>query len=296
MHRHFPSCLRIFVVSAVFAVFVVSVVGGTDVRAQQAGDLATVLAQLATRTQEYYDRFISIICTETVQQQDLKFSLAPLGKPRMTVYELSVVRDSEGTGESAFRVERAVQSVNGRPPRRNHKPECTDPKTGTPEPMAFLLAANQPRYRFTMATRGFSVTPGPVGARAVDFIETPPERVRIKWEGECFEAEGGGHNGRVWYDPATYDVLQVDVRLSKPFQVPIPSGMFGLRPAIRVERSEMTLRFARVSFQQPAETVLLPQSIDTLHVLRGIPSVQIRQSFSSYRRFLTKSEIRPASH
>ena len=268
------------------------IVATANARAQHDTDLSVILAGLAVRTQQYYDRFISIICTETVHQQDLKFSLAPLGKPRVTVYELSVARDPRGKGESEFRVERAVQSVNGRPARRNHRPECTDPKTGSPEPMAFLLAANQRRYRFSTVTPEHAAPDGLSGAHGIDFLETPPERVRIKWESNCFEAEGGGHQGRVWYDPATYDVLQIDVRLSRPFQVPIPSGLAGLQPAIRVERSEMTLRFERVEFQQPDETALLPRSIDTLHVLRGIPSLRIRQSFSSYRRFLTKSEIR----
>lgn len=283
MHRY-ASCLRVLVV--------VLMVATATARAQNDIDLPVILAGLAVRTQQYYDRFISIICTETVDQQDLKFSLTPYGNPRQTVYELSVARDPDGKGESEFRVERAVQSVNGRTARRNHRPACTDPKTGTPEPMAFLLAANQRRYRFSVATPGRADADGPSGAHAIDFVETPPERVRIKWEGNCFEAEGGGHHGRVWYDPVTYDVLQVVVRLSRPFQVPIPSGVIGLQPAIRVERSEMTLRFARVEFQQPDETVLLPESIDTLHVLRGIPSLRIRQSFNGYRRFLTKSELR----
>ncbi len=266
-------------------------------RAQQhSPELARILSGLAARTQHYYDRFISIICTETVRQQELKFSLAPDGKPRVTAYELSVTRDPRSSGEGQFRVERIVQSVNGRPPRRNHKPECTDPKTGTPEPMAFLLAANQQRYRFSLPDGvGGEAQTAPPRTHAIDFIETPPERVRIKWEGNCFEAEGGGHQGRVWFDPVTYDVMQVDVRLSKPFMVPMPSGFFGLQPAIRVERSEMTLRFARVQFQEPDESILLPQSIDTLHVLRGIASLRINQTLGGYRRFLTKSEIRPSA-
>ena len=56
--------------------------------------------------------------------------------------------------------------------------------------LGFLLASNLKRYRFTLSTQR-----RPCRARAIDFIETPPERVRIKWEGSCFEAEGGGHTG-----------------------------------------------------------------------------------------------------
>ena len=261
-----------------------------EIRAQQAGDLARILTGLAGRTQQYYDRFISIICTETVQTQDLKFSLAPVGRPRTTVNELSVSRDPIGKGEAGFRVERTLQSVNGRPARKNQRPECTDPKTGTPEPLEFLLSANQARYRFAVA----DAAGGPPGTRAIDFIETPPDGVRIKWEGHCFEASGGGQQGRVWFDSDTYDVHQVEVRLSKPFLIPMPDGYVGTRPAIRVERSEMTLRFSRVEFQQPDEALMLPSAIETLHVLRGVSSMRIHQTLANYRRFLTRSEIRPS--
>jgi hypothetical protein len=75
--------------------------------------------------------------------------------------------------------------------------------------------------------------------------------------------------------------------------VPLPDGFFGIRPPIRVEKSEMILTFAPVNFQQPEEAVMLPASIETVHVLRGVPSMRIRQTLADYRRFLTKSEIRP---
>jgi hypothetical protein len=260
----------------------------TGTRAQPSSDLALILGRLADRTQQYYDRFISIICTETVHTQDLKGNLAPSGRPRTTVYELSVSRSPSGTTETEFRVERTLQSVNGRPARNNQRVECTDPKTGTPEPLHFLLASNQRRYQFKVSDAGG----GPPGARAIDFIETPPQRVRIKWEGNCFEADGGGQQGRIWFDPETHDVVQLEAQLSKPFGIPVPNRFFGLQPAIRVEKSETTLRFSRVEFQQPDEALMLPASIETLHVLRGVPSLKIRQTLANYRRFLTKTEIR----
>ena len=74
--------------------------------------------------------------------------------------------------------------------------------------------------------------------------------------------------------------------------MPVPDGLFVIRPTIRVEKSEMTLRFSRVAFQQPDETLMLPASIEILHVLRGVPSMRITQTLADYRRFLTKSEIR----
>ena len=263
-----------------------------ETNAQSAADQERIRHGLAERTQKYYDRFISIICTETVHTQDLRINLAPTGRPRTTVYELSVSRDPRGQADGEFRVERILQSVNGRPARKNQTGGCTDPKTGTPEPLSFLMSSNQHRYRFSIADSAG----GPSATRAVDFIETRPERVRVSWQGTCFEAEGGGHQGRVWFDPDTYDVHQVVIRLSQPFVIPMPDSLRGIRPAIRVEKSETTLRFSRVEFQQPDESVMLPTSIDTLHVLRGVPSIRIRQSPSDYRRFLTRAEIRPSTH
>lgn len=267
-------------------------VASTSGLAAGSDQLAGSLAGLAERTQQYYDRFVSIICTETVSQQELRFSLVPVGKPRVTVYELSVSRGSHSKNDSDFRVGRKLQAVNGRPARRHQEPGCTDPKTGTPEPLGFLLAKNQRRYSFTLPDVG---PDGLTGGRALDFVESPPDRVRITWKGSCFNAEGGGHEGRLWFDPVTFDVLQVDVRLSKPFLVPTPQGFLGLQPAIRVERWESTLRFARVQFTQPDETVLLPESIETLTVLRGVSSLRISQRLSDFRRFLSESSIRSAA-
>ena len=51
-----------------------------------------------------------------------------------------------------------------------------------------------------------------------------------------------------------------------------------------------------MEFQQPDETLLLPESIETLTVFRGAPSLKTIQKLSNFRRFLTKSEIRPTSH
>jgi hypothetical protein len=251
--------------------------------------LAAVLGQLAERTQQYYDRFTSIICTETVRQQELKFNLEPSGKPRVNVYELSVVRDPQSQDGTGFRVERILLSVNGRPARKNQEPGCTDPKTGTPEPLWFLLVENQSRFRFTLNEQAVG---GPARTRALDFKQSPPERASVKWADNCFTAEGGGLEGRVWFDPVTFEVLQIDARLSKPFAVRMPDGFFGVQPAIRVARSETTIHFERVRFERPDEIVLLPQSIETLTIFQGVPSLRTEQRLTDFRRFLAESTIR----
>jgi hypothetical protein len=284
--------LQLASVLTVVAWMFLSIAGSAQTRALPSPDLAGILSGLAERTQRYYDRFISIICTESVHQQDLRFNLTPRGKPRMTVYELSVTRDPQSNADGDFRVERTLQSVNGRPARKNQQPGCTDPKTGTPEPLGFLLAKNQAGFQFSV-TGGLSG--GPAGARAIDFVESQPKGVTVKWSTDCFEAQGGGQEGRLWFDPQTFDVLRLDVRASKPFLIPDSSGFFGLQRGIRLERHEFAMRFARVTFENPDETVLLPESIETLTVFRGPPSLRTTQKLSNFRRFLSEARIR-SSH
>src|SRR5439155_26123788 len=89
-------------------------------------ELQDTLSGLAARAQQYYDRISTIICVETVTQQQLKFNLAPIGKPRVTVYELSVAHEKSAKGDKEFRVERTLQSVNGRPAKKHEEPGCTD--------------------------------------------------------------------------------------------------------------------------------------------------------------------------
>jgi hypothetical protein len=257
-------------------------------------EIAAVLNGLATRTQQYYDRFISIICTETVRSQDLRFTLAPVGKPRVIVFELSVSRGSEPTRGNDFHVDRTLLSVNGKAARKNQEPGCTDPKTGSPEPLGFLLARNQPRYRFALDGRAAG---GPAGTQALSFVQWPPDRAKVTWtNGNCFNAEGGGEEGRVWFDPATFDVLQLYVKLSRPINVPMPAGLSAVQASIRVERWEMTVYFDRIPFEKPDETVLLPESIETLAVIRGATSLRSTQTLTNYRRFLSESTIRAITY
>jgi hypothetical protein len=53
------------------------------------------------------------------------------------------------------------------------------------------------------------------------------------------------------------------------------------------------MRYKAVSFTDPDETVLLPESILSVTVLRsGLQSARRTQVFSDYRRFLTASRIK----
>ena len=79
--------------------------------------------------------------------------------------------------------------------------------------------------------------------------------------------------------------------MPKPFPIPVPS-MFGFPSLpVWVERSDVTMRFTRVKFEQPDETVLLPESTEILTLFRGAPSLRTVQILSDFRRFLTEGTV-----
>ena len=54
----------------------------------------------------------------------------------------------------------------------------------------------------------------------------------------------------------------------------------------------LTLRYTPIAFNDPDETLLLPESIESMTVFRGgLQSMRRVQTFSEYRRFLTGSRI-----
>jgi hypothetical protein len=266
--------------------------GGVDPEDVASG-LAALMGQIGDRVRDYYDKVTSVLCTETVSQQQLRYNLKPQGRPRETVYDLMVVREParDEQSESSIQIERKLRTVNGRPVKKNEPPGCSDPKSITAEPLSFLLPRYQPFYRFT-ASR--DAGDGPPGAIVIDYEQIHRDPVQVTWDGLCFDARGGGVAGRIWLDASTREVTQLDMRLIDSFRIPPPPGlMYEILP-IRVERSEVRIRFARVDFQDPPETLLLPESMTTLTVFRGVPSLRTVQTFSGFRRFLAEAKVKGA--
>ena len=212
-------------------------------------DLALILGGLAERTQQYYDRFISIICTETVHKQDLRSNLAPVGRPRTTVYELSVSRDSSGEGRRHV-PRRANAAIGERAPRAKESGSRVHGSENRHARAAGVSARAQPaaipvypRRRGWRPSRHASdrLHRDAAGARAHHVG-------RQLLRGRRRRAQGA----RLVRSETATTCCRVDMRLSKPFLVPLPEGSFGVRPAIRVEKSEMTPPLLDVSiFSNP---------------------------------------------
>jgi hypothetical protein len=259
-------------------------------------DVPGLLARVGERVEAYFARAQRIICLETVHLQPLRPDFLFDGTARRLVYDLRVswepAIDVRSTPEAT--VLRQLRTVNGRPPAPADENACMDPKGVSPDPLAFLLAHKQAEFDFEF--KGGGRTDGRA-AVMLDYkpIGSPPPEV--VWRDNCVDISIPARTtGRIWIDTATGDVLRLYERIAGPFDVPMPRGRRYLRAdAMVVDRAETTIRYKPVAFRDPDETVLLPESIESVSVIRGagVPRLRTTQTFSEYRRFVTDARIVP---
>jgi hypothetical protein len=191
--------------------------------------------------------------------------------------------------------------VNGRPPRERDLKEragCTDPGLRSPEPLTFLLPANRPQYEFKGA--------GPARDRnrnvlTIDFAtvnrDSRPKLIEDESGHEdCFDWSGHiASRGRIWVDAETYDVVRIERNLRGPVDVSVPfliQRRYHLENRVTIVRDDVTIRYRTVAFADPAEVLLLPESIDSYTVLRGgLQSTRRNQTYSGYQRFVTSGRV-----
>jgi hypothetical protein len=222
--------------------------------------------------------------------RDLSFD----GFARRLEYELRVEWDpSVDTDESPAKVTRQLLTVNGKPPRKGDKPECMDPKTVSPEPLAFLLPDRRHKYAFT------SVGVGRVDGREavmVDYRSLEPGKPIVEWTDDCVSVDVPGRwRGRLWAEPETATIVRMDEQLIGMVDLPIPRKHQQINGALflTLERADMSIRYRAVRFSDPDETLMLPAEITSSSMWRngGSPGNRVTQSFSNYRRFVTAGRI-----
>jgi hypothetical protein len=113
---------------------------------------------------------------------------------------------------------------------------------------------------------------------------------------DCFDWSGSiATRGRLWVDAGTYDVLRVERRLEGPVDIHVPPRLqqrYHFESWVVLERDDQTIRYKPVTFRDPDETVLLPDSIDSMTVLRGgLQSIRRSEIYTDYQRFLTAGRI-----
>jgi len=261
-----------------------------------------LMTRVAERVAEYYRRAQSVVCVERSTVQPIQSNWTPDGFARTVESELRVESEfAVGDSPPTTRVIRAVRRINGRAPRAQDDKDrsgCTDPNPLSLEPLTFLLPDHQGDYVFTKVAEGREKDRA---ALIVDFTSanrnSRPELIEDeRGHHDCFDWTGPvATRGRVWIDARTHEVLRVDRRLHGPIDVRVPWKLqrsYNLPPSIVVERDDLTLRFRAVPFSDPDEVLLVPESSESLTVVRSaLQSTRRTETFSDYRRFLTATRI-----
>jgi hypothetical protein len=282
------------IVAALATVSAVSLAGEST--KAPAIDLEDLLARVGERVEAYYQRAQSIVCVETVQLLSMDMNFAPDPHTRRLVYELRVSWDKATDGDRTpeANVLRQLKSIDGRPPKAGEEPGCLDPKPVSLDPLSFLLPHHQQEYKFTYKGVG-KIGDGRTAAM-VDYApagKPPPE---ITWKESCVEINVPARTtGRVWIDRFAGDVLRIDETVRGPFDVEVPESQRrkGANPSLVLDRADSTIRYKLVTFTEPDEVVLLPESIEMMSVIRGSGSPRLRttQRFTGYQRFVTGGRV-----
>jgi hypothetical protein len=265
-------------------------------------DIAAVVAHVGERVAAYYQRAQQLICLERSTVVPIASDWATAGFARTVDSELRIELDAaDGEALPDPRITRNIRRINGREPRDRDLTDrsgCTDPNPLSPEPLAFLLPAHRDEYSFDSLREGRERDRA---ALVIDFAsaqrKSRPELIEDeRGHDDCFDWKGPiAIAGRLWVDATTHDVLRLDRHLVGPTDVRVPQPLqqrYQFAPWLTLDRDDLTLRYKEVAFSNPDETVLLPESIESMTVFRsGLQSIRTSQGFSDYRRFLTDSRI-----
>lgn len=267
------------------------------------GDADVTVVKAAQRVEAYFTRAQSLVCTETVHDQPLSSGLTADGFGRTIESELRLSWQAGADGEPATEAltRRQVLRVNGHPPKAKDRNNCTtaEQHESEPHPLSFLMAGSRDDYGFTWAGRGRI---DKREALLIDFREKAPLRVQDVRQTadneDCISYNlTGGMHGRIWIDAESYDVLRLDQRLSGQVEIPLPTKIArraGAPSSWTVERHDVTMRFKRVTFDEPAEAIVLPVSSVRLQVTRGAMRKRTTTTYTAYKRFLTGGRIVPS--
>jgi hypothetical protein len=261
-----------------------------------APDVAETVARVGARVVEWYARAQSIVSHETVLITPLRADLSADGFPRRLGYELRVAWDPGGVGPGALpepSVLRELITVNGRAPRERDQPGCMDPKPITPEPLMMLLPEEREAFAFTDA--GTTRVDGRP-ALMLDYKGVVRGTPDVQFTKECVSVELPGRSrGRIWVDAATYDVLRFDEHLVGlfDFSVPREHQRRGASTSITIERADTSIRYQRVTFEDPPETLMLPVAVETVTVIRGggTQRTRISRRYSDFKRFIGDARV-----
>ena len=270
-------------------------------QSDHAAALATVLQRAGERVERYFARAQSIVCLEIVRLQPLTSSWGSEGFGRTVESELRLSWEPGADGIPSIEAQalRQLLRVNGHKPRTDDWNNCTTPEQEAqePQPLSLLLPSQRADYQFVLAGRGR------VDRRAAIMVDyrlvkkVSVESRMVEGRDDCvsFDLEGG-MRGRIWIDAESYDVLRLDQGLSGMVEIPLPKAATrraGSPASWTMERWDTSIRFKRVSFTNPDETLVLPASLSSMRITRGsgTPRLRTTTDYTKYQRFLTGGRV-----
>jgi hypothetical protein len=268
---------------------------------QTAGTTETdrLLARISDRANQYYTNLLTVSWNNKVRLEVLKEDLTQKEKPREFVYDV-IIRLQEPAAKTdplpfGVREIEKLLSIDGKAVRKGQTAKPTDPR---PAPMNILTPFLQSDRRFGWTDFAISGLAELDGRKLLLVEMTSPQRTppRVEWD-DKFRVLGVQHKfrvyvqynkGRLWVDPDTYDVMQVEWK-SDPFEFPAPNGKTRLK-----YQQEMMARFRKMTFENPSQILVVPETLQFVRTITGgqrYPVVRTLHSFTGFKRFLGDTKI-----
>ena len=274
-------------------------------------DISTILDRVGERVKAHYLDLQKFTWTDTVRQQFLKEDRSPESKERSLVYEMTIRLDEAIPRPEIppplppfFTKELSeLVSVDGAPFQKGKLPELSDSKAGDLGLLWILLWApkrEDGRYRFSYAGQAelegrktllvnITYPPKVFPVGLINYTIRDTDRVpQVQWQGDSFMVRVQ-QTGNIWIDPDTYDVLRLETR-TKPFEFDNPNGGGKLKFEF-----EQTARFLSMQFENPKQSLMVPNSLETVRTIKGRqpPVLRILHSFGNYKRFAADVKVTP---
>ncbi len=262
--------------------------------------LADLLERAGKQVERYFARAQSLICLEVVNLQPLSatWSSDGLGRTVESELRLSWTPPVEGGASTEAQTVRQLLKVNGGKPRRNDWKNCTTPEQQSTEtqPLSLLLPAERPKHRFALVGTGRIEGRNTVLVDYWLIAKATVEASMVEGREDCVSFDiSGGTRGRIWLDAETDEVLRLDRSLIGMVEIPLPRAAIRLQTPLfwTMERWDVSIRFKRMAFTSPDETLVLPASMSSLQVTRGAGTPRLRTTteYVKYQRFLTGGRV-----
>lgn len=255
-----------------------------------AGDerLARILERVGERVEQYQAGLFHIAFTETLRHEELRKDMTPK-KSEEFVFDTVVLREElSADGDDYYpRTVRRLKTVDGKPAKgRGGRQAAAGMNVSS---LNFLLPKNRKLFEFSL--EGEEKVEGRAAYR-LRMLRPGEGEPRVEWRrrlvGMSFRVSAPTVY-TIWVDAENFDVLRLESRLAEPFEFDSPRafGPFGPSRRLRYTTQDYAVRFRRVQFKDPEQTLLVPESAEWLTIIEGArkPRTRATLRFSGYRRF-----------